>query len=169
MFKQAFQPNAPNYQIVDNDEIFSVQIDVPGVKAGDLNINLEEDGKMLTLSGSREKTKDGYSYTSEFSQSFYVDPTVIDTENFSANLQNGVLVVSAPKDLKKVEETVKSIPITELPAEPMQIKSEAADADTEADTSSGTPAEDVTVSTSKEEHVETPAAAADETIDLDKA
>jgi HSP20 family molecular chaperone IbpA len=153
LFKRAFQPNAPRYQVVDNDEIFSVEIDVPGVKAEDLKINLEEDGKMLTLSGSREKTEDGYSYSSEFSESFYIDPAVIDTEHFSANLQNGVLVVSAPKDLKKLAETVKSIPITELPAEPFQVKGEAAAVDTEADASSA-PVVDVPVSTSNEETID---------------
>lgn len=160
MFKQAFQTNSPNYQIVDNDDIFQVQLDVPGVKVEDLNINLEDDGKMLTLSGSREKSENGYSYTSQFSQSFSLDSTV-DIDQFSANLQNGVLVVSAPKDLKKLEEGVKSIPVTELPSKPTEIKSDSLETEKEEVTSSVS-SDDIPVIPKEDPNPE-----ADETIDLD--
>ena len=123
-FKQAFQQYSPGYQIADDDEKFQVSVDVPGIKSEDLSINIEEDGKVLTLSGSREKTTDGYSYSSKFSQSFYLDPA-IDTDKISANLQNGVLVVSAPKDMKRVEDAIKKVPITELASEPVDVKTNA--------------------------------------------
>lgn len=119
-FKEAFQGYSPGYQIVDDEEKFQVQIDVPGVKAEDINVNLEEDGKLLTLSGSRERSKDGSTYSSKFSQSFSLDPTV-DGEAFSAKLQNGVLIVSAPKDVKKIEDAVRKIPITEMSTEEVAV------------------------------------------------
>ena len=51
-FKQALQQYSPGYQIADDDEKFQVSVDVPGIKSEDLSINIEEDGKVLTLSGS---------------------------------------------------------------------------------------------------------------------
>lgn len=109
--QNAFQNYSPGYQVIDNDEKFQVSLEVPGVKPEDLSIKVEEDGKFLTISGSREKSETGYSYSSKFSQSFYLDPS-IETDKISANLQNGILLVAAPKDLKKIEDAVKTIPIT---------------------------------------------------------
>jgi HSP20 family protein len=105
--QNAFQNYSPGYQVIDNDEKFQVSLEVPGVKPEDLNIKVEEDGKFLTISGSREKSETGYSYSSKFSQSFYLDPS-IETDKISANLQNGILLVAASKHLKKIEDAVKN-------------------------------------------------------------
>merc|ERR1712107_359969 len=45
------------------------------------------------------------------SKTFSLDPSV-DVDKFKASLNNGVLVVSAPKDFSKLEENVRRIPIT---------------------------------------------------------
>merc|ERR1712164_224460 len=71
-----------------------------------------DDGQ-LTVTGERVAESDSSRFASKFSQSFYLDPTV-DVDNFTATLKNGVLVVSAPKDLAKLEENVRRIPITPL-------------------------------------------------------
>merc|ERR1712125_193025 len=49
----------------------------------------------------------------KFSNTFSLDPTV-DVDRFTANLNNGVLVVSAPKDLAKLEKNIRRIPITSV-------------------------------------------------------
>eukprot|EP00547_Thalassionema_nitzschioides_P005057 CAMPEP_0194209494 /NCGR_PEP_ID=MMETSP0156-20130528/7603_1 /TAXON_ID=33649 /ORGANISM="Thalassionema nitzschioides, Strain L26-B" /LENGTH=234 /DNA_ID=CAMNT_0038936681 /DNA_START=245 /DNA_END=949 /DNA_ORIENTATION=- len=103
----------PAYQMFDNGEQFQISLDVPGVKASDIQVKLEEDGKVLSLSGSRKVVREGGTYSSSFSRRFTLDPS-LDTDHLTANLQNGVLTVSAPKDLKKTEETIKSIPVTEI-------------------------------------------------------
>ena len=126
-FQNAFQNYSPGYQVIDNDEAFQVSIEVPGVKSEDLSIKVEEDGKYLTVSGSREKTSTGYSYSSKFSQSFYLDPS-IETDKISADLQNGILLVTAPKDLKKIEDSVKTIPIKVIADTPVEVKTDANDA-----------------------------------------
>merc|ERR1712224_11984 len=95
------------YQLVDNVEKFQLTVDVPGIHEGDIDIKLD-DGT-LTVQGKRVSASD----SSQFSQSFYLDPTV-DVDNFKATLKNGVLVVSAPKDLAKLEENIRRIPITPL-------------------------------------------------------
>jgi HSP20 family protein len=98
------------YEIVDNDQEFKVALDVPGVDANDIHVELENNGDVLTISGSRESKGEGYMFSSKFSQSFSIDPSV-QKENISAQLENGVLVVAAPKDVKKLEVTRRKIPI----------------------------------------------------------
>merc|ERR1712138_137712 len=90
---------------------FQLTVDVPGIKEEDIDIKLD-DGQ-LTVTGERVAESDSSRFASKFSQSFYLDPTV-DVDNFTATLKNGVLVVSAPKDLAKLEENVRRIPITPL-------------------------------------------------------
>merc|ERR1719413_293967 len=62
---------------------------------------IDNDGQ-LTVAGQRLAVSESSRFASKFSQSFYLDPTV-DVDNFTATLKNGVLVVSAPKDLSKLE------------------------------------------------------------------
>merc|ERR1712232_6943 len=98
----------------DNEEKFQVSLDVPGVKSSDIQVNIKEDGNILSLSGSRNiDTGKGSKYSSSFTRSFYLDPAV-DGEKITANLQNGVLIVSAPKHMNMVKDSIKSIPVTEI-------------------------------------------------------
>ena len=112
---------SPKYEITDTDEKFELAVDVPGVKASDVNITLEHDGRVLAISGERAAKGENYSYSSKFYQSFSLDPNII-TEKFDANLKDGVLVISAPKDLKKIEASTQHIPITEAAEEPKEEK-----------------------------------------------
>merc|ERR1712207_85279 len=86
-------------------------MDVPGVKEEDIDIKLD-DGQ-LTVQGQRTIGSESSRFSSKFFRSFSLDPTV-DVDNFTATLKNGVLTVSAPKDLSKLEENVRKIPITPL-------------------------------------------------------
>ena len=99
----------PRYQIISNDKEFRVALDVPGVAEKDIHVELEKDGKFLTISGSRESKGEGYQFSSKFAQSFSVEPNV-DINRFTAQLQNGVLEISAPKDVKRIESSRK-IPV----------------------------------------------------------
>jgi HSP20 family protein len=113
---RAFQRaiSSPRYEITDNEEKFQIAVDVPGVKANDIDISIENDGQVLTLSGRREATGNkGYQYSSKFEQSFSLDPA-IDVDQITASLQNGVLFVTCPKDFKRIEESIKKIPVTQV-------------------------------------------------------
>lgn len=111
-----FQPTYfPRYEIVDNDEKFQVAIDVPGVKMQDIDITLEDDGTILSIYGERKSWNEAnaaVTSSAKFIKSFSLDPTV-DVEKFTANLQNGVLIVSAPKEMKRVQERIRKIPVSE--------------------------------------------------------
>merc|ERR1719222_1872151 len=111
MFDKQVTFSSNRYELIDNEEKFQLTVDVPGIKEEDLDIKLE-DGQ-LTIKGQRVAESESSRMSSRFSQSFYLDPTV-DVDNFTATLKNGVLVVSAPKDLGKLEENVRRIPITPL-------------------------------------------------------
>merc|ERR1712188_318097 len=91
-----------------DDEKFELTVDVPGVKEEDIDIKIE-DG-MLTVEGHRTASSESSQFTSKFSKSFSLDKTV-DVEKITAALKTGVLTVSAPKDLKKLEENIRRIPV----------------------------------------------------------
>merc|ERR1719263_845910 len=103
MFDQQVGYPSNRYQLIDNDEKFQLTVDVPGVNEEDIEIKLD-DGQ-LTVAGQRLSVSESSRFASKFSQSFYLDPTV-DVDSFTATLKNGVLVVSAPKDLSNLEDIV---------------------------------------------------------------
>jgi HSP20 family protein len=115
-FKET-QLDSPRYELIDSDEKFQLSVDVPGVKVDDIDVSLE-DG-YLTVAGQRMTSDDSSRFTSKFSQTFSLDPAV-DVEQFSASLNDGVLVVMAPKDFKRVEESITKIPIMQDTAEGKQ-------------------------------------------------
>jgi HSP20 family protein len=101
--------SSPRYELLDDDDKFQLSVDVPGVKEEDIDIQLD-DG-FLTVKGQRMASTESSRFSSRFSQTFSLDPSV-DVEKFSAYLNNGVLTISAPKDMKKLEESIRRIPIT---------------------------------------------------------
>ena len=111
-FDDTFKQLSPRYEIVNNEQQLQIAMDVPGVKMEDVDVSLEDGGKLLTIRGSRRARTDDNAFTSKFSQSFSLDP-VIDVDNLTAHLVDGVLTVSAPKDMKRLEQNIKSIPVLE--------------------------------------------------------
>merc|ERR1711963_1144951 len=64
----------------------------------------------LTVQGQRTVLSESSKFTSKFSKTFSLDQTV-DVDKFTASLKDGVLTVAAPKDLAKLEENVRRIPV----------------------------------------------------------
>ena len=93
----------PSVDVRASDNEVRVICDVPGVRREDLDITLEN--RVLTIRGSRsfesnenEQVMLGRSY-GEFQRQFAL-PDSLDDANLSANLANGVLTVSSPKQPK---------------------------------------------------------------------
>lgn len=103
-------PSSPRFELIDDDDKFEVSLDVPGVKPEDMSISLERDG-YITIRGERMAKTENSQFSSKFSQTFSLDPS-INLDSFSANLDSGVLVISASKDKNKLDEGVRKIPIT---------------------------------------------------------
>jgi HSP20 family protein len=106
--------SSPGYEIHEDDKKFQLSIDVPGVKAEDMKVDLLQDGRLLHLSGGRKVEKGGSVTETKFDKRFTIDESV-DTSKISANLADGVLVVSAPKK-EITEEKPITIAITEGPS-----------------------------------------------------
>ena len=105
-----FRQISPRYEVVNDEDRLMIALDLPGVKTEDVDVSVENN--LLTIKGSRRSVTEDSSFSSKFTQSFSLDP-VVDVDNISANLADGVLTVTAPKDLKRLEQSVKSIPITQ--------------------------------------------------------
>mmetsp|Transcript_22545 Transcript_22545/g.38337 ORF Transcript_22545/g.38337 Transcript_22545/m.38337 type:complete len:208 (-) Transcript_22545:198-821(-) len=129
----ACRESCPRYELTDNDEKFQVAIDVPGVDMKDIKVNLEEDGKLLTVTGERKSSKDStYTFSSKFYTSFTLDPAV-DVDKFTANLKNGVLIIAAPKDMKRIETNIRAIPISTIDDSASVVSSEVTENKTDED------------------------------------
>jgi HSP20 family protein len=107
--------SSPGYEINETDDTYQIAVDVPGVKAGDMSVQLENDGKVLHISGGRKVVKDNTTTETKFEKRFTIGKNV-DMEKVTANLVDGVLVLSAPK-IEKKEKPVLTITITEGPLE----------------------------------------------------
>ena len=101
---------SPRYEMMDNNETFEIAVDVPGVKIEDIDIRLE--GTILTVRGQGKSRDDTHSLMSTFAKTVSLDPA-IDADKFSAIVVNGVLIISAPKHVKRNAEKIRKIPITE--------------------------------------------------------
>ncbi|MDX1809768.1 MAG: Hsp20/alpha crystallin family protein [Sulfurospirillaceae bacterium] len=105
----------PKVNTVEGENAYHVEVDLPGVKKEDINVNVEDN--VLTISGERKvkkevKEEDYYKMESSygsFSRSFTL-PEKVDVENIHANTEDGVLEVVIPK-LEVAESKAKKIEI----------------------------------------------------------
>ena len=118
--------SSPRYEIDDTEDMFQVVLDVPGVPASTIQVSVveEKDGQqVLSVQGERQvrgrsrgSDKDessSSSRTAKFNKTFSLDSTV-DPDKITAQLNNGVLLISAPKFPK--EEKTKKIPVNVVQA-----------------------------------------------------
>ncbi len=92
----------PRVDIVEAEKSYEVTVDLPGVEAKDVSIDVEN--KILTVSGRREgeKLEENKAYRRRerifglFSRTFTL-PEHVDAENIKASYSNGVLKLSVPK------------------------------------------------------------------------
>jgi HSP20 family protein len=94
-----------NHHVHETEDAITVSIDLPGVKASDLQVQVED--KMLRVSGERKTA----GTESKFVRSFSIDPNTVDFDNMKANLEYGVLTLTAPKRVKPA--VSKTITVTE--------------------------------------------------------
>jgi HSP20 family protein len=85
-------------KVDETEDMFRVSMDVPGVKRDEMTVKLEN--SMICINGNRTFHQQGKNHnhtsTSRFHQCFSAN-SYLDTSKATADLSNGVLVVSAPK------------------------------------------------------------------------
>jgi HSP20 family molecular chaperone IbpA len=86
--------------IVDTKNELRLSIDLPGVKPSDLSV--ATDGDVIHITASRHISTSGgrSNKKSRISKLFHVDSQTVDLSQLKANLSDGVLVLSAPKQVK---------------------------------------------------------------------
>lgn len=103
----------PRADIVENDKAFEIHVAVPGMNKEDFKIDLNDN--YLTISGERkftEEKKDKNFHLIEsqygtFGRSFAL-PDNVDANKITATYVNGILLVTVPKDEKKIlKSTIK--------------------------------------------------------------
>jgi HSP20 family protein len=94
--------NMPAVNIVENGNEYKVTVAAPGLKSGDINIDVENN--VLTISAEKEDkleekderyTRREYNYTS-FSRSFTL-PNDVKQDSIEAKYEDGVLKLALPK------------------------------------------------------------------------
>jgi HSP20 family protein len=108
---QVLTKSSPGYEIHEDNEKYSIAIDVPGVRPEDMTIKFEENGQVLHLSGGRKIKKGDIVSETKFVKRFTIGDNV-DVDKIAANLSDGVLQVTAPKKEPEKKET-RIIKITE--------------------------------------------------------
>ena len=103
----------PEVSVFENDKLYTVTLDIPGVEKKDVNIEVE--GSSLIVSGKREDAneKDMSLYYSQtrygnFSRTFNL-PEEISVEKINAKYKNGTLVLTLPK-MEKINNSI-NIPV----------------------------------------------------------
>mmetsp|Transcript_18370 Transcript_18370/g.29609 ORF Transcript_18370/g.29609 Transcript_18370/m.29609 type:complete len:164 (+) Transcript_18370:87-578(+) len=105
------------YQVHEDEKAYHVAIDVPGTPAKDMSIKVEDN--VLHLSGGRKIKKEGGFAESKFDYRMTLGDDV-EVDKISANLEDGVLHLTAPKmEVKKPAARV--ISITDGAAAPMKL------------------------------------------------
>ena len=106
----------PAIDIVEKEKAFEVTVELPGLDAKNVDIQLSDN--VLTIKGEKqeekeEKTKDRYvserRYGS-FRRSLEV-PGSVDVDKIEANFKNGVLTVTMPKS-PEAQKKQKTIPVS---------------------------------------------------------
>jgi HSP20 family protein len=83
-----------NLHVADLGDKFQLSVDFPGVKASALTVQVED--RVLTICGDRFVPSEEGVRAVEYVRRFRLDES-IDAEHLSANLADGVLVLTAPK------------------------------------------------------------------------
>ena len=92
--------SSPGYEVNETKDKYSIAVDVPGVRAQDMDIQVENEGRVLHISGGRKIEKDGVMRETKFEKRFTIGDNV-DRDKITADLKDGVLVLTAPKIEKR--------------------------------------------------------------------
>eukprot|EP00980_Cylindrotheca_fusiformis_P000223 scaffold52_cov183-Cylindrotheca_fusiformis.AAC.2 len=83
-------------QIQEDEKSYSFSVDVPGVKAEDMKMELVDNNQALHLSGGRKFKNGDTVEETKFERRFTIGSDV-DVEKINADLSDGVLTITAPK------------------------------------------------------------------------
>ena len=97
----------PNYDIVSNNDKYTIEMEVPGIKKSEIAIEIQD--RIIKISAKRDSDKNSYSNAAsrKFEKEFNLPDDAVE-KNISANLKNGILEIKIPR---KAEVKTKAINI----------------------------------------------------------
>jgi len=112
LYGSSFTFPTPAVEVTEDDKMFKIMAELPGLEQKDIEVNLS--GDTLTLKGEKRYEKDERGkdqHMSEraygsFQRSFTV-PESVDRDKITAELTKGVLTITMPKTAKTVEQQKK--------------------------------------------------------------
>lgn len=114
MFDDFKEENKMKCDIYEKDDIYNVEVDIPGIKKEDIKIELNKGTLTITAESKKEEVDKSKKYLhrerrmyGKVQRSFYLGD--IDDENIKATFNDGILKIEIPKKLE--EETKKYIDI----------------------------------------------------------
>lgn len=83
--------SSPGYEIKESGRTYQIAVDVPdGVNVANMTVDLEDEGRILHVTGESKKEEDGMVSETRFDQQIRIGANV-DTDKITANLADGVL------------------------------------------------------------------------------
>ena len=98
--------------ISENENEYVVEISAPGLKKDEIKIELENDILKISseIKDEKDEKRDGYYrvefFKSSFERSFSL-PKIVDKQNISAKMEDGILLVNIPKMKEEKKENLK--------------------------------------------------------------
>ena len=110
---------APAINVLESDKDYTVELDAPGLKKEDFNVNINDEAnlviKMEQKQENKEEDKKGHYLRREFSYSKYeqtlILPDDVEKDSISARMENGVLTVQLPKMQQTVTKAGRQIEV----------------------------------------------------------
>eukprot|EP00578_Thalassiosira_sp_NH16_P027982 CAMPEP_0181088212 /NCGR_PEP_ID=MMETSP1071-20121207/6667_1 /TAXON_ID=35127 /ORGANISM="Thalassiosira sp., Strain NH16" /LENGTH=289 /DNA_ID=CAMNT_0023170115 /DNA_START=319 /DNA_END=1188 /DNA_ORIENTATION=- len=99
------------FGITQDEKQVRIVVDLPGAKASDIKLHLEENSRLLRISSETSREEGGISVHSRFDRAFTLNQG-IDANSISAEIEDGVLTITAPK-FEEAKEKVRRIDIVE--------------------------------------------------------
>ena len=92
----------PAAELAENADYIRLTVDLPGVLASDVHVKVEH-GILGIVATRKHMSIDGTSCLKviEISRGYAVNSAVVDVENLEAMLENGVLIIKAPKKARQ--------------------------------------------------------------------
>jgi HSP20 family protein len=93
---------APLTDVAETESAYEITAELPGVKAEDLNVEVQEGTLLISGKKTEEKEEKGKTfhrverYSGEFRRAVAL-PTAVDTDRVDASFKDGVLKVTVPK------------------------------------------------------------------------
>lgn len=89
------------FKVTQDEKEYKVAVHVPDVEVKDMELKLDNDGRVLRLKGDRSHEEGGMKVRSRFEKAILLSPE-IDTTKLTANMSGNTLTVVAPKIEKKL-------------------------------------------------------------------